>query len=164
MDHGDILQLGTPAEVYERPATTAVAQFIGSPAINLFPARVGPGGQVELLGRTLPIDVRNAPASELTIGVRPEGMRIGGGPCAVTCRFRRRENLGSESILHFELVGSPGSVVLCRIDNGAPVPEGEVTLAFEPGDCHVFDNNGRRIEVESRNAAGHDQRRASEVR
>lgn len=164
MDQGDILQLGTPADVYERPATTAVAQFIGSPAINLFPARVGPGGQVELLGRTLPIDVRNAPAPELTIGVRPEAMRIGGGPCAVTGSFRRRENLGSESILHFDLVGSPGNAVLCRIDNGVPVPEGELMLAFEPRDCHVFDNNGRRIEVESRNAAGRDLRRASEIR
>jgi multiple sugar transport system ATP-binding protein len=164
MDHGDILQLGTPAEVYERPATTAVAQFIGSPAINLFPARVGPDGQVELLGRTLPIDIRNVPAAELTIGVRPEAMRIGGGPCTVPCRFRRRENLGSESILHFDLAASPEVAVLCRIDNDMPVPEGEVTLAFEARDCHVFDNKGRRIEVESRNAAGRDARRASEAR
>ncbi|MBR0699676.1 ABC transporter ATP-binding protein [Bradyrhizobium diazoefficiens] len=164
MDHGDILQLGTPAEVYERPATTAVAQFIGSPAINLFPACVGPDGRVELLGRTLPIDIRNVPAAELTIGVRPEAMRIGGGPCTVPCRFRRRENLGSESILHFDLVTSPEVPVLCRIDNDMPVPEGEVTLAFEARDCHVFDNKGRRIEVESRNAAGRDARRASEAR
>jgi multiple sugar transport system ATP-binding protein len=164
MDHGDILQLGTPAEVYERPATTAVAQFIGSPAINLLPARLGPGGQVELLGRTLPIDVRNAPAPELMVGVRPEAMRIGGGPCTITCRFRRRENLGSESILHFDLTASPEVAVLCRIDNDVPIPEGEVTLSFEPRDCHVFDNNGRRIEADSRAAAGRDLRRASEVR
>lgn len=164
MDHGDILQLGTPADVYERPATIAVAQFIGSPAINLFPARVGPSGQVELLGRTLPIDVRNAPAPELTVGVRPEAMRIGSGPCVVTCRFRRHENLGSESILHFDLVASPEVAVLCRVDNDMPIPEGEATLAFEPRDCHVFDHNGRRIEVESRTAASRDVRRASEVR
>ncbi|MCP3388060.1 ABC transporter ATP-binding protein [Bradyrhizobium sp. CCGB12] len=165
MDHGDILQLGTPTDVYERPASIAVAQFIGSPAINLLPARVGASGQIELLGRTLPIDARNAPTPELMVGVRPEAMRIGSGPCAITCRFRRRENLGSESILHFDLAASPAVAVLCRVGNDTPIPEGEVTLAFEPRDCHLFDGKGRRIEVESRDAAGsRDLRRVGDLR
>ena len=165
VDQGEILQLGTPSDVYERPASTAVAQFIGSPAINLLPARVGPGGHVELLGRTVPIDVRSAQGSGLTIGVRPEAMRIGSGPCALVCRFRRRENLGSESILHVDLVASPSIPLLCRVSNDTPLPEGEVTLAFEPRDCHVFDDKGRRIDVASRDAAsGRDLRRAGEAR
>ncbi|NUR10729.1 MAG: ABC transporter ATP-binding protein [Bradyrhizobium sp.] len=165
MDHGDILQLGTPSDVYERPATTAVAQFIGSPAINLLPARTGSSGQIELFGRTLPIEVRDAPSPELMVGVRPEAMRVGGGSCTVTCKFRRRENLGSESILHFDLVAPKGGAVLCRVGNDTPIPEGEITLAFEPRDCHVFDDKGRRIKVKSRDAAGsRDLRRASDVR
>ena len=45
-----------------------------------------------------------------------------------------------------------------------PVPERPAPLAFEPRDCHVFDHNGQRIEVESRTAASRDVRRASEVR
>src|SRR3954452_4670377 len=90
MDQGDILQLGTPSEVYERPASVAVAQFIGSPAINLLPARVGLGGNVELLGRATAIDASAAPSSTLTIGIRPESMRIGTGPCLVPCKFKRR--------------------------------------------------------------------------
>jgi multiple sugar transport system ATP-binding protein len=165
MDQGDILQLGTPSEVYERPASIAVAQFIGSPAINLLPARVGLGSYVELFGRTLPIDVRNAPSAGLTIGVRPEAMRIGSGPCAVACKFRRRENLGSESILHFDLAASSGVPVLCRAANDAPIPEGEVMLAFEPRDCHVFDDSGRRIAVASHDASGsRELLRAGETR
>ena len=165
MDQGDILQLGTPSEVYERPASIAVAQFIGSPAINLIPAHIGLGGHVELLGRRVPIDARNAPGSGLTIGVRPEAMRIGSGPCAVACKFRRRENLGAESILHFDLAASPAVPVLCRVGNDVPVPEGEVMLAFEPRDCHVFDDKGRRIEVASDDAAsGRERLRAGEAR
>ena len=117
MDQGNILQLGAPNEVYERPTSITVAQFIGSPAINLLPVAYGATGRIELLGRALPIEVRNAPGPALTLGVRPEAMRIGTGPCAIQCRFRRRENLGSESILHFDLATSPSVPILCRVGN-----------------------------------------------
>jgi multiple sugar transport system ATP-binding protein len=147
MDQGDILQLGTPSEVYERPASITVAQFIGSPAINLLPARVGTGGQVELLGRTLPITVQQPQGANLTIGIRPEAVRVGldAAPCVVPCRFRRRENLGSESILHFDLATDSSVPLLCKVGNDrAAAIEGETTLAFEPQDCHVFDDQGGR--------------------
>jgi len=165
MDQGDILQLGTPSEVYERPASIAVAQFIGSPAINLLPARVGPGGHVELLGRATAIDASHAPGAALTIGIRPEAMRIGSGPCTVPCRFRRRENLGSESILHFELAATPTIPVLCKVGNDVPIPEGQTTLAFDPRDAHVFDEAGRRVAVDTeRRSSDNGLRRIGEAR
>jgi multiple sugar transport system ATP-binding protein len=148
MDQGDILQLGTPSEVYERPASITVAQFIGSPAINLLPARVGPGGHVELLGRSLPIAVGKAPGAALTLGVRPEAMRIGAGPCSVPCKLRRRENLGSESILHFDLAASPSVPVLWKVGNDVALPGEQARLAFDPRDCHVFDESGSRLAIE----------------
>jgi multiple sugar transport system ATP-binding protein len=148
MDQGNILQLGTPSEVYERPTSVSVAQFIGSPAINLLPARVGLGGHVELMERTLPITVRCDPGSPLTVGVRPEAMRMGTGPCSVPCKFRRRENLGSESILHFELTTAPSVPILCRAGNEVAIPEAQATLTFDPVDCHVFNGKGHRIEVD----------------
>ena len=77
MDQGEILQLGTPSEVYERPTSTTVAQFIGSPAINLLPARVDAAVVSSFSGEPLPIEVRRRPVQALTIGVRPEAMRIG---------------------------------------------------------------------------------------
>ena len=81
MDQGEILQLGTPSEVYERPASITVAQFIGSPGINLLPARVGASGHVELLGTCHARSrCRIAPGSSLTIGVRPEAVRLRAGP------------------------------------------------------------------------------------
>ena len=148
MDQGNILQLGAPNEVYERPTSITVAQFIGSPAINLLPPRTDAAGRIELLGRALPIEVRNAPGAALTLGVRPEAMRIGTGPCAIQCRFRRRENLGSESILHFDLATSPSVPILCRVGNEVTAFDEQATLAFDPRDCHIFDDTGRRVAVE----------------
>jgi multiple sugar transport system ATP-binding protein len=50
MDNGTILQLGRPSDLYARPVNLKVAQFIGTPAINLLPATAGSDGMVELFG------------------------------------------------------------------------------------------------------------------
>jgi multiple sugar transport system ATP-binding protein len=159
MEAGQILQLGTPSELYERPSSIAVAQFIGSPAINLLAGRIGPNGQVELLGRPLPLSVAGTPGATVTIAVRPEAVHVGGGPrtCAQTARLRRRENLGSETILHFDLVATPGTTMISRIahDGGAPlVPtmDGELQLRFDAEACHVFDAEGRRMVAQAASA------------
>ena len=62
MDAGRIMQLGTPSELYERPANVKVAAFIGSPAINLFPARVGEGGDGRAARQRLPFASACRPA------------------------------------------------------------------------------------------------------
>jgi multiple sugar transport system ATP-binding protein len=156
MEAGCILQLGTPSELYERPSSIAVAQFIGSPAINLLAGRIGPNGQVELLDRPLPLSVTGAPGAAVTIAVRPEAVHVGGGSrsCALAARLRRRENLGAETILHFDLAATPGTTMISRIahDGGAPlVPtmDGELQLRFDAEACHVFDVDGRRLVTEA---------------
>ena len=154
MDHGVILQLGTPGEVYERPASITVAQFIGSPGINLLPGHVAAGGQIELLGSAMPARVPAPPGSPLTIGVRPESVRLRARPgdWLLPCKFRRRENLGSESIFHFDLAAPEPVTILCKVghDQGAAdVPaEGETTLGIAPESCHFFDADGQRLEPE----------------
>src|SRR5581483_2999071 len=74
MDAGRILQLGTPGELYARPANVKVAQFIGSPAINLLPAKVGEGGVIEVIGRHLPLRTSLPAGSAATVGIRPEAI------------------------------------------------------------------------------------------
>ena len=159
MDQGAILQLGTPSEVYERPASVTVAQFIGSPGINLLPGRVGPGGHVEMLGAPTPLRVEQPVGAAVTIGVRPEAVRLHPSPgdCTMPCTFRRRENLGSESILHFNLVGPDAVTVLCRVGHeqgGIERPIGEqVLLGMAAASCHAFDAAGRRVPLLGRDAA-----------
>ncbi|WP_191058162.1 ABC transporter ATP-binding protein [Geminicoccus harenae] len=154
MDGGQVAQLGTPSELYERPASIRVAQFIGSPAINILPGQVGPDGAVELLGRKLPISTRLPPGSAVSIGIRPEAIRVtgGGDPAAevsLHAHLRRRELLGPEQILHFHLDRLESATVIVRLAGAqAPVAvDGAAELGFDPGACHVFDAEGNRVEV-----------------
>jgi len=152
MDAGTILQLGTPTELYARPATVKVAQFIGSPAINLLPATVGPGGVIELLGRALPLRTPLVAGTAATVGLRPEAISSRreapphGGQVALPGVLRRAENLGSEYILHFDVAGLQ-EVVICRVAAGDdPVVGRNVQLVFDALSCHVFGADGARIE------------------
>src|SRR5205085_10607949 len=74
MDSGTILQLGRPSDLYARPANIKVAQFIGTPAINLLPAFAAADGTVELFGSALPLRVRAPAGASLTLGIRPEAI------------------------------------------------------------------------------------------
>jgi len=152
MDAGRILQLGTPTELYERPINIKVATFIGSPAINLLKAKVGGDGVIELMGRPLSLKVPLAPGTDVTLGIRPEAVSLAVIPearlgCAsLPARLRRKENLGSEFILHFDVTGS--EPVIARVPAGPEVQaiSGDVELSFEVAACHIFDEQGARVE------------------
>ncbi|MEP7207331.1 MAG: ATP-binding cassette domain-containing protein [Casimicrobiaceae bacterium] len=152
MDQGEILQLGTPAEVYDRPASVTVAQFIGSPAINLLPGELGPHGRLEVMGRSMPVRLPGTPGARITVGVRPETLnpRANDHEIGLRGRLRRRENLGSESILHVDLAGTEGVTVLCKVGHDDVAVDqalnAEVTLGVVPSTCHYFDGEGRRVE------------------
>jgi len=158
MDNGVILQLGRPGDLYARPANVKVAQFIGTPAINLLPAKASASGLVELFGRELPVRAGGAPGAALTIGIRPEALTPApagsarAGMHALVGRLRRSENLGAGQILHVDLVAPASGTVICSIGNGPetlPIGSGELALLFAPASCHVFDAEGRRIADDS---------------
>ncbi|MCC2652070.1 MAG: transporter ATP-binding protein [Microvirga sp.] len=154
MDAGHILQLGTPTELYGRPANVKVAQFIGSPTINLLPGSVGSNDAVELLGRRLQLAVDLPAGSPLTIGLRPEALTAVPANTApadagsLPARLRRRENLGAEHILHFDLPGAALPPVVARAPPELQLPaDGHVALTFDPLACHLFDPSGARVEA-----------------
>jgi multiple sugar transport system ATP-binding protein len=159
MDQGVILQLGTPSEVYERPASVTVAQFIGSPGINLLPGKVGANGVVEIATAALPLRVEAPAGSALTLGVRPESIHVRprAGDGRVACRFHRRENLGSESILHFDVLGVDNLKLLAKVahgeDGAEPLADGTTEVGFAPANCHVFDAAGQRLATETHGPA-----------
>ncbi|RMC30190.1 ABC transporter ATP-binding protein [Paracoccus alkanivorans] len=79
MNSGRIEQIGPPSEVYARPASTFVAGFLGSPAMNLFTARIGAEGGIQCdlaPDREFPGRLDLAPGSAFVLGVRPEDMSI----------------------------------------------------------------------------------------
>jgi multiple sugar transport system ATP-binding protein len=162
MDSGSVLQLGTPSQLYEKPASLKVAQFIGSPAINLLPATVANGGRLELFGRPLSLAVPFAAGQAVTLGIRSEALSLvqgdpgGSGRAWFSARLRRRENLGSEYILHFDLAGRDATGVTMRATPAevAGVNEAaEVTLGFDEAAAHIFAADGERIEPRGHGAA-----------
>ena len=86
MSKGDMIQVASPHRIYDRPKTEFVADFIGSPSMNLFPATLAAGGNIEcvipeLAGFLEPAEIAQAPnvangSGKLLIGVRPEHLRI----------------------------------------------------------------------------------------
>jgi multiple sugar transport system ATP-binding protein len=151
MHEGRVLQNATPAELYENPASRRVAEFIGSPAINLFPARVDANGRIRLLGNELKLFCGLPGGTDLTLGLRPESLHPGlkrpdGG--IIGAELRLRENLGAEQILHFRVTGQDGLAATCRLaksaaavfDIGQPVE-----LGFALQDCLLFRADGERI-------------------
>jgi multiple sugar transport system ATP-binding protein len=160
MDGGAILQVGRPSELYARPANVKVAQFIGTPAINLLPASAAADGTVELFGAPLPLRVRRA--GPLTLGIRPEAITAAppgtqrAGLHALPARLRRSENLGAEHILHADLVAPASGTVVCSFE-GDPEELARdargIALLFPPDKYHVFDAEGQRVEPDAVDAA-----------
>ena len=162
MDSGSILQLGTPSRLYDKPASLKVAQFIGSPTINLLPATVAAAGRLELFGRPMALAVPLAQGQAVTLGIRSEALALvhgelgGPGRAWFTAKLRRKENLGSEYILHFDLAGRDTQGVTMRTTPAiaAGVSEAsEVTLGFDEAACHIFGADGGRVEQRGENGA-----------
>lgn len=148
---GVILQVAPPAEIYDRPADLRVAEFIGSPKINILPAGVRTDGAIELPGGVLaPVGTALAADPGLHVGFRPEhlAVRTAPGDCAHDLRgtVRLRENLGSDLFVHVEIAGGHRVVARCAPECADRVaPGAAVALQPRPDRLLVFGRDGRRL-------------------
>ncbi len=137
---GRIVQVGTPREVYATPQTVDVAGFIGTPPMNLLPARWD-GDAVVIDGARLPVGRTGGPR-EVTLGVRPADLRIAerGLPAIV----ERVEDLGDSAIVSFV---AADRLLKQKSDRLPDVREGDaVRLAFAPDAAQFFDpGSGARL-------------------
>jgi len=145
MIEGRIVQIGTPADVYENPRDLRVAEFVGSPKINLLPGAIGSDGTLAAIGQMLGL-ATSAPAGRCSIGVRPERIRLGDGSFAGD--VVHIENLGAEAFIHIRHDGIPLPVVV-RVDHDRPLPAigSRVAFSFMPDAVRAFDAQGRRIDT-----------------
>jgi ABC-type sugar transport system ATPase subunit len=142
---GVIEQVGTPLELYNKPANIFVAGFIGSPRMNLMPGRIGRvdghAAEVDLdHGQTLSADFPNPPkpGSTITLGIRPEHL-VPAAPGAgiLKGQVQIAEQLGGETYVYVSLPGGQSATV--EIKGQAAVRPGEpMELAFEGARFHVF--------------------------
>jgi ABC-type sugar transport system ATPase subunit len=141
---GEIVQIGAPAEVFERPATLAVAGFIGSPAMNLLPAQFD-GAAIRVGETIIPCNARvPGPPRELVLGVRPGDIAADGQ--GVSGEVYVSEPLGETTIVNIK-IGS--KLAKMRVNGRSLFRDGErIRVRFDPKRLHFFEcESGRRIEV-----------------
>ncbi|MEA3537010.1 ABC transporter ATP-binding protein [Rhizobium sp. CC-YZS058] len=139
----NLMQFGTPDEVYSRPANLFVAKFIGSPPMNIFEFR-GDGHDI-LIGDTRVAMGMSLPPS-ITVGIRPEHVSINGGAGpAIAGTLDAAENLGHETLWFFST--ALGRIVARTPNNGNYTLGSAVDLRFPPEKLHLFDSaSGKRLD------------------
>jgi multiple sugar transport system ATP-binding protein len=153
IDRGIVQQVGTAAEVFERPETVAVAGFVGQDPMNLIPA-VHRDGFAHVGG--LRVKVGSAQAEALTsdrvlIGLRPEDLDLGGdapATAAMTAVAVLIRDDGRDYHVHARTEGPDGPIdLVVRIPRGAPPVRGEnLLVTANTAAAHLFDaGTGRRL-------------------
>ncbi len=151
LNAGTIEQVGTPLDLYARPANLFVAGFIGSPKMNMLPVRVlsanADGVAVALPGGSsvvVPVEAGAlAPNSELLLGIRPEHIRISDAG-----QFKGEavlaERLGGLTILHADIGEKTRLVVQTEGTDMTPL-HSPITLQADPSRCHLFAADGKAL-------------------
>jgi ABC-type sugar transport system ATPase subunit len=144
LNGGRVEQIGTPREVYHRPANLFVAGFIGSPAMNFLPATLGPGGLALASGPVL--GAQPGTAGEVTLGVRPDRLALATKESAhLSGEARLIEHLGDETILHLRM--EDDRAVTMRLPGDVALDIGDLVHArIDLAGACLFGPDGRTIE------------------
>ncbi|MFC4171408.1 ABC transporter ATP-binding protein [Microvirga sp. GCM10011540] len=144
MNKGRIEQVGTPAELYERPANRFVASFIGSPSMNFLNADAR-GSKARLADGTV-VTLPTPVEGPVTLGIRPEHLQTieeaGEGAAVFEVPIIRRFELGAQTEIFSELAGTPIQVL--RNGNYGR-GESRMPVALSHQHLHVFDREGCRV-------------------
>ncbi|HEY6935246.1 MAG TPA: sn-glycerol-3-phosphate ABC transporter ATP-binding protein UgpC [Marmoricola sp.] len=148
MNFGELQQVDTPLNLYDKPANLFVAGFIGSPQMNLIRGKAS-GGEVHIGKYSLGAEQLDAQSGNVTIGVRPEAWRIvsqedGGLPVQVAVV----EELGADGFVYgsTDVEGTPHDLTI-RVNARDSVRKGDtVYVTTDPHQVHVFDSeSGERL-------------------
>jgi multiple sugar transport system ATP-binding protein len=154
MRGGVIEQIGTPADLYERPANLYVAGFIGSPQMNFLTGTVvetaDAGAALELDGEQLPLPAagKRLAGQSITLGVRPEHWRATGGGAGLKLQAQFVEWLGSSVNVRLRHGGKDSPPIIWHHVEPARIKQGEtVSLTPDPEHIHLFDQSGEAISL-----------------
>ena len=156
MNQGQILQIGTPSELYESPANLTVAKFIGTPSMNILPLDME-GAQVMGFSLTTRIKPDQSQSEIKHIGIRPEHLLMGSSghalPAEIDVQLKatvhRTEHHGAEWIYILKLAQWQGVLLTARVSTqkmSKPLVSGtEVLVGWRLADLHLFDELGSRV-------------------
>ena len=156
MMDGDILQFDRPDVIYNDPVDQRVAEFVGSPKINILPGEIATDGRVSYLDMQLDRRVVGLTRGPVSVGLRPEHIVISDNPGSGTFSGTviHRENLGSDIYLHLgvadgayrlQLRATPEDAMNCAVGN-------TVHARCVNGEALVFSADGKRLRSAARSA------------
>ncbi|CAH0525312.1 ABC transporter ATP-binding protein [Vibrio hippocampi] len=151
LNKGHIMQVDTPMNVYHNPKNRFVAEFIGSPAMNMFAGKVskseGTVG-VDFGGKVIELPQERHARAELWadkkvhVGIRPEhiAVRLEKSPATLSAEVEAIEELGSEVYVHLNVLGCQ---VICKQSDREQVPAvgSRCHIELFMGNCHLFDDS-----------------------
>ncbi|MFO1079081.1 MAG: ABC transporter ATP-binding protein [Reyranellaceae bacterium] len=143
---GELRQVGTPAALYGSPASLRVAQFVGTPRINVLPA-VATAAGLEVLGRPVARATGLPAGSKLQVAIRAERLALGSPAEGLAGRVVFRENLGSDLMVHVGIDGLAQPLIVRRDAAAADglALDTAVAVTLAPAHLLLFDGDGRRL-------------------
>jgi glycerol transport system ATP-binding protein len=134
MNDGEIVQIGTPVELFERPAHTFVGHFIGSPGMNVLPCDVNQGAAF-FNGQIIRLEgaIDDGAQGKAEIGIRPEYVSL--GKQGLEAKIRKVSDVGRHNVIDAMIGDTPIKAVV----NGAVPAQGEtIHLTFDPGKTRLY--------------------------
>ena len=150
MRSGEIIQIGSPMEIYSNPVNYFVADFFGSPSMNLVAGEIVPGEEAARFRCTafevaLPLRFKSARAGAVTLGVRPEHVMLGGDG-GIELPVRLVEPLGRDTLIYFDAASQRAFIAVSEGLGRTDIPIGAaLALSFAPDRMYLFDSDGRRM-------------------
>ena len=154
MDNGYVEQIGSPLEVYEKPASHFVAGFIGSPAMNFFNARISRDGQSVKLSNTESLSFQpeldpSLRDESVILGIRPEHFNVAKeGENTLQMQVDHVETLGADTLVHGRSGENNTLFTLRQPDIHRYQKGSSLSLSVSPKKLHLFDKeSGKRIGI-----------------
>ena len=135
MNNGEIVQIGTPIELFEKPKHTFVGHFIGSPGMNVLPCEVK-SGKASFAGQAISTDnasTYKGQNQKLEIGVRPEFVTM--SKSGIPADIVKVADAGRFRIVETR---AAGSAIKLLVPEGQPIPTGKVNLAFDISHTQIY--------------------------
>ncbi|WP_342723757.1 ABC transporter ATP-binding protein [Bradyrhizobium sp. B097] len=149
---GELLQVAPPQDIYADPDNRRVAEFIGSPKINLLDGVVRERGLIDVAGSTLTIEADALTGTPLSLGIRPETFYLAdrGGQSALTGSVRMIEHMGSDLFVHLDLAGIDQPLIArLRAERAPQIAPGQTLHVGVRADrILLFTRDGRRLRRE----------------
>ena len=142
INNGIVEQVGTPKDIYSNPNTKFVAEFIGSPQMNIFNCKID-NGIAKIDNNPINLN-KSINVDDASIGIRPDDIQISDSG-SITCKANLVEYLGSDMIIYSNIGDQEFS---CKLSSKIDVKAGdEFKFEIQPSLVHIFDNSsGKRLD------------------